>query len=108
MNKICATVFLSILEFAVFLSQEVAYAAAGAAPAASGHDSVQHCLDLVQLNVAGKITPALPVTSHPVQSPPKDLPIQCLTGNLREIKNALKNQIVRRENSEDRLFPKPL
>src|SRR6516164_6637568 len=93
MKKICATVLLSILGFAVLPSQEVAYAAAGAAPAASGHDPVQHCLDLVQLNLAGKITPALPVTSHPVQSPPKDLPIQCLAGNLTEIKNALKNQI---------------
>src|SRR6516164_1036291 len=93
MKKICATVLLSILGFAVLPSQEVAYAAAGAAPAASGHDPVQHCLDLVQLNLAGKITPALPVTSHPVQSPPKDLPVQCLAGNLTEIKNALKNQI---------------
>ena len=93
MKKICASVLLSILGFAVLPSQEVAYAAAGAAPAASGHDPVQHCLDLVQLNLAGKITPALPVTSHPVQSPPKDLPIQCLAGNLTEIKNALKNQI---------------
>src|SRR5215469_13983523 len=93
MKKICATVLLSILGFAVFPSQEVAYAAAGAAPAASGHDSVQHCLDLVQLNLAGKITPALPVMSHPVQSPPKNLPIQCLAGNLTEIKNALTNQI---------------
>src|SRR6516164_11561572 len=87
-------VLLSILGFAVFPSQgEVAYAAGAVASAASGHDPVQHCLDLVQLNVAGKITPALPVTSHPVQSPPRNLPIRCLAGNLTEIKNALKNQI---------------
>src|SRR6516165_7197224 len=63
------------------------------APAASGHDPVQHCLDQVQLNLARKIAPALPVTSHPVQIAPKDLPIQCLAGNLEEIKSALKNQI---------------
>src|SRR5215468_8311593 len=69
---------------------EVAYAAGGAAPAA---DPVQHCLDLVQLNLARKIAPAFHVTSHPVQNPPKDLPIQCLAGNLNEIKSALRNQI---------------
>src|SRR5215472_5631078 len=104
MKKICATVLLSILGFAVFPSQEVAYAAAGAAPAASGDDPVQHCLDLVQLNLAGKITPALRVMSRPVQSPPKDLPIQCLAGNLSEIKSALKNQIANceRKSAEEK------
>lgn len=94
MEKIFGAVLLSVLGFAVFPSQaEVAYPASGAAPAASGYDPVQRCLDLVQLNVAGKIAPALPVTSHPVQSPPKDLPLRCLAGNLEEIKSALKNQI---------------
>ena len=95
MKKIFGAVLLSVLGFAALASsqKEVAYAAGGAAPAASGHDPVQHCLDQVQLNLAGKITPALPVMSHPVQSPPKDLPIHCLAGNLTEIKNALKNQI---------------
>jgi membrane-bound lytic murein transglycosylase len=94
MKKIFGAAFLSVLGFTVFPSQgEVVYAAGGAAPAASGYDPVQHCLDLVQLNLAGKIAPALPVTSHPVQIPPKDLPIQCLAGNLEEIKSALKNQI---------------
>ena len=69
------------------------YAAGGATPAASGYDPVQRCLDLIQLRIAGKIAPALPVTSHPVQIPPKDLPTRCLAGNLEEIKSALKNQI---------------
>jgi hypothetical protein len=92
MKKICGAVLLSVLGFTAFPSQgEVAYPTAGTAPAASGHDPVQRCLDLVQLNVAGKIAPAPPVTSHPI--PPKDLPLQCLAGNLTEIKNALKNQI---------------
>ena len=91
MKKIVGAVSLSLLGFAIFSSQrEVAYAAGGAAPLA---DPVQHCLDQVQLNLAQKIAPAFHVTSHPVQSPPKDLPIQCLAGNLTEIKNALKNQI---------------
>ena len=104
MKKICGAVLLSTLGFAVFPSQEVVYAAAGAAPAASRDDPVQHCLDLVQLNVAGKITPALPVTSHPVQSPPKNLPIQCLAGDLKEIKSALKNQIAncQRKSAEEK------
>lgn len=94
MKKITGAVLLSVLGFAVFPARgEVAYPGARAAPAARGHDPVQRCLDRVQLNVAGKIAPALPVTSHPVQSPPKDLPIQCLAGNLTEIKSALKNQI---------------
>ena len=91
MTKIFGTVSLGVLGLTLFpFSGELAYAAGGAAPAA---DPVQHCLDLVQLNLAGKIAPALHVTSRPVQSPAKDLPIQCLAGNLSEIKNALKNQI---------------
>jgi membrane-bound lytic murein transglycosylase len=91
MTKIFGTVSLSVLGLTLFpFSGEVAYAAGGAAPAA---DPVQHCLDLVQLNLARKIAPALHVTSRPVQSPAKDLPIQCLAGNLSEIKYALKNQI---------------
>jgi membrane-bound lytic murein transglycosylase len=105
MRKICGAVILSVLGFAVFPSQdEVAYGAGGAAPAASGDDPVQHCLDLVQLNLARKIAPALPVTSHPVQIPPKDLPIQCLAGNLEEIKSALKNQIANceRKSAEEK------
>jgi membrane-bound lytic murein transglycosylase len=79
----------------------VAYAAGGAAPAA---DPVQHCLDLVQLNLARKIAPAFHVTSHPVQNPPKDLSIQCLAGNLEEIKSALKNQIANceRKSAEEK------
>ena len=93
-RKIYGAAVLSVLGFVVLPSQgEVAYGVGGAAPAASGHDPVQHCLDLVQLNLARKIAPALPVTSHPVQIPPKDLPLQCLAGNLEEIKSALKNQI---------------
>jgi membrane-bound lytic murein transglycosylase A len=102
MKKICGAVLLSVLGFAVFSSQgEVAYAAGGAAPAA---DPVQHCLDLVQLNLARKIAPALHVTSHPVQNPPKDLPMQCLVGNLDEIKSALKNQIANceRKSAEEK------
>jgi hypothetical protein len=56
MKKICCAVLLSVLGFTVFPSQgEVAYAAGGAAPAT---DPVQHCLDLVQLNLARKIAPA--------------------------------------------------
>jgi membrane-bound lytic murein transglycosylase len=80
---------------------EVAYAAGGAAPAA---DPVQQCLDRVQLNLARKIAPALRVMSRPVQSPPKDLPIQCLAGNLSEIKSALKNQIANceRKSAEEK------
>jgi membrane-bound lytic murein transglycosylase len=94
MKEICGVILLSVLGFAVLLSQgEVAYAAGGAAPVASGQDPVQHCLDLVQVNLARKIAPAVPVTSHPVQIPAKDLPIHCLSGNLTEIKSALKNQI---------------
>src|SRR5215472_230813 len=72
-----AAVLLSVLGFAV------------TAPAASGYDPVQRCLDLVQLNLVGKIAPALPVTSHQVRNPPKHLPIQCLNGTLKEIKSAL-------------------
>ena len=105
MKKIVAAVLLSVFGLAVFpLSGEVAYPAGRAAPAASGHDPVQHCLDLVQLNLARKIAPALRVTSHPVQSPPKDLPIQCLAGDLNEIKSALKNQIANceRKSAEEK------
>ena len=94
MNKIFGAVILSVFGFAAFAFQgEVAYGASGAAPAASGDDPVQRCLDLVQLNLARKIAPARPVTSHPVQISPKNLPIQCLAGNLQKIKSALKNQI---------------
>src|SRR5262249_23852251 len=64
------------------------------APGATiGHDPVQRCLDLVQLNVAKTVAPAFRVTSRPVQSPAKDLPLQCVAGNLNEIRSALKNQI---------------
>jgi len=101
MKKICGAVLLSVLGFAVLSQGEVAYATGGAAPAA---DPVQHCLDLVQLNLARKIAPALHVTSHPVQNRPKDLPIQCLAGNLEEIKSALKNQIANceRKSAEEK------
>jgi membrane-bound lytic murein transglycosylase len=105
MKKIFGAVLLSVLGFAVFPSRgEVAYPTGGAAPAASGYDPVQRCLDLVQFNLGGKIAPAFPVTSHPVQSPPKDLPIQCLAGNLKEIKSALKNQIANceRKSAEEK------
>ena len=105
MKKIFGAASLSILGFAAFpFSGEVAYPAGGAAPAASGHDPVQRCLDLVQMNVARKIAPAARVTSRPVQSPPNDLPIQCLAGNLDEIKNALKNQIANceRKSAEEK------
>jgi membrane-bound lytic murein transglycosylase len=94
MKKTFGAILLIVLALAVFPSRgEVADAVGGAAPAVSGHDPVQHCLDLIQMNVAEKIAPALRVTSHRVQNPPKDLPIQCLAGNLDEIKSALKNQI---------------
>src|SRR5215475_9465343 len=105
MKKIFGAASLSILGFAAFpFSGEVAYPAGGAAPAASGQDPVQRCLDLVQMNVARKIAPAARVTSRPVQSPPNDLPIQCLAGNLDEIKNALKNQIAycERKSAEEK------
>src|ERR1041385_6258178 len=90
MKKMFA-VLLSVLGFAVVPANgEVTYAAGGA-PAAS--DPVQRCLDLVQLNVARTMAPAFRVTSHPVQNPAKQLPLQCVAGNLNEIKSALKNQI---------------
>jgi membrane-bound lytic murein transglycosylase A len=56
------------------------------------------------LNLARKIAPALHVTSHPLQNPPKDLSIQCLAGNLEEIKSALKNQIANceRKSAEEK------
>jgi membrane-bound lytic murein transglycosylase len=90
MRKIFGAALLSVLGLAAFPPRgEVAYAAGGAAAA----DPVQHCLDLVQLNVARKIAPAIPMSSRPVQDPAKNLPAQCLAGNLEEIKSALKNQI---------------
>src|SRR5215472_7928070 len=101
MKKILGAVLLSVPVFAVFPSRgEMAYAAGGAAAA----DPVQHCLDLVQLNLARKIAPALPITSHPVRSPAKNLPTQCLAGNLEEIKSALKNQIANceRKSTEEK------
>jgi membrane-bound lytic murein transglycosylase len=89
MKKIFGAVLLNVLGFAVFPSQgEVAHAAGGAVA-----DPVQHCLDQVQTNLARKIAPALSATSHLVQSPAKNLPTQCLAGNLEEIKSALMNQI---------------
>jgi membrane-bound lytic murein transglycosylase len=105
MKNICSVVLLSVLGFAVSPSRgEVVHAASGAAPAASGRDPVQHCLDMVQVNLARKIAPAFAVTSHPVRNPPKDLPIQCLAGNLEEIKSALKNQIANceRKSAEEK------
>ena len=106
MKKIIfGAVSLSVLRFALFPSQaEMAYPTGGAAPAAKSHDPVRRCLDQIQLNLARKGAPALHVTSHPVQSPPKDLPVQCLAGNLNEIKSALKNQIVdcERKSAEEK------
>jgi membrane-bound lytic murein transglycosylase A len=104
MKKILVAVSLSVLGSICLCQREVAYPACSAAPAASGYDPVQHCLDLVQLNLARKIAPAFHVTSHAVQSPPNDLPIECLIGNLNEIKNALKNQIAncQRKSAEER------
>jgi membrane-bound lytic murein transglycosylase len=105
MKKIFGAVSLSVLGFAAFpFSGEVAYPAGGAAPAASGHDPVQHCLDLVQLNVARKIAPTFHVTSHPVQNPAKALPTQCVAGDLEEIKSALRNQIANceRKSAEEK------
>jgi membrane-bound lytic murein transglycosylase len=101
MKKIFGAALLSVLGLAFFPSRgEVAYAAGGAAAA----DLVQHCLDLVQLNVARKIAPALPATPHTVQSPAKILPTQCLAGDLEEIKSALKNQIAscERKSAEEK------
>src|SRR6516165_1599997 len=105
MKKIYAAVVLSVLRFAVLQSQAgVAYAASEAASAASSHDPVQHCLDLVQFNLARKIAPALRVMSHPAQDPLKGLPLQCLAGDLNEIKSALKNQIANceRKSAEEK------
>jgi hypothetical protein len=102
MKKIFDAISLSILGFIVFPSPgKVAYVAIGPAAAA---DPVQHCLDLVQLNLARKIAPALHVTSNPVSNPPKDLPIHCPTGSLEEIKSALKNQIANceRKSAEEK------
>jgi membrane-bound lytic murein transglycosylase len=102
MRKIFGVISLSLLGFAVSLSQqEVASAAGAEAPAA---DPVQHCLNLVQLNLARKIAPAFHVTSHPVQNPPRDLPLQCLAGNLEGSKSALRNQIAncQRKTAEEK------
>jgi membrane-bound lytic murein transglycosylase len=99
MKKIFGAALLSVLGFAAFPSRgEVAYAAGGSA------DLVQHCLDVVQLNLARKIAPTLPATSHTAQSPAKNLPTQCLAGNLEEIKSALKNQIAscERKSTEEK------
>src|SRR5690348_13902890 len=94
MKKIFGPVLLSVVGFAVLPSQgAVAQLAGGVAPAVGGHDPVQRCLDGVQLNVARTIAPAFRVMSHPVQNPAKELPLQCVVGNLNEIKSALKNQI---------------
>ena len=99
MKKIFDAISLSLLGLVVFLSQGKVGAAAAAAA-----DPVQHCLDLVQLNLARKIAPALRVTSHLVPSPPKDLAVQCPTGTLEEIKSALKNQIANceRKSAEEK------
>jgi peptidoglycan lytic transglycosylase A len=98
MNKIFAAVLLSLLGFADWFAVSSAqaqgtYPGSGATRATIGHDPVQRCLDLVQLNVARTVAPAFRVTSRPVQNPAKDLPLQCVAGNLNEIKSALKNQI---------------
>ena len=106
MKKIIfGAVSLSVLGFALFPSQaEMAYPTGGAAPAAKSHDPVRRCLDQIQLNLGRKIAPALPLTSHLVQSPAKNLPTQCLAGNLEEIKSALKNQIANceRKSTEEK------
>jgi membrane-bound lytic murein transglycosylase len=105
MRKIFGALLLNVLGFAVVaFPGEPAYAAGGATPAAGGYDPVQHCLDLVQLNVARRVAPAFRVTSHPVQNPAKDLPLQCVAGNLNEIKTALKNQIANceRKSAEEK------
>jgi membrane-bound lytic murein transglycosylase len=101
MKEISGAVSLSLLGFIVFSSQGEAAYAGVSAPAA---DPVQRCLDLVQLNLAQKIVPAFHVTSRPVQNPPKDLPIQCVAGNLEEIKSALRNQIAscKRKSAEEK------
>jgi membrane-bound lytic murein transglycosylase len=102
MKMIIGAISLSVLGFAVFPSQaEMAYPTGATAPAAKNYDPVRACLDQVQLNLARKIAPAFRVTSHPVQSPSKDLPIQCLAENLKEIKSALKNQIANCERKSD-------
>jgi membrane-bound lytic murein transglycosylase len=101
MKKIFGAISLSFLAFVVLPSQgKVAYLAGGAVAA----DPVQHCLDLVQLNLARKLAPALHVTSHLVPNPRKDLPLQCPAGTLEEIKSALKNQIANceRKSAEEK------
>jgi len=105
MKKIFGAVLLSFLGLAVFPCQgEVVLSTGGAARAAKSYDPVRRCLDQVQLHLARKIAPAFHVTSHAVQNPPKDLPIECLAGNLNEIKSALKNQIAncQRKSAEEK------
>ncbi|MBO0716834.1 MAG: MltA domain-containing protein [Rhizobiales bacterium] len=105
MKKVFGAVLLSLLGLAAFPVQAgTTYPRGGVARAATGYDPVQRCLDLVQLNVAGKISPAHPVTSRSIQNPPKDLPIGCLAGNLTEIKSALRNQIANceRKSAEEK------
>jgi membrane-bound lytic murein transglycosylase len=101
MKKICGVVVLSLLGF-LPSQAEVTYGAGGATPA--GGDPVQHCLDSLQVNLARKIAPAVPVTSHPVQISSKDLPLQCVAGNLSDIRAALKNQIANceRKSAEEK------
>jgi membrane-bound lytic murein transglycosylase len=96
MIKVFGAVSLGIVGFAL---------TGKAALPASGYDPVQRCLDQVQLNLARKFPPALRVTSHPVQNPPRDLPIQCLAGKLNEIKSALKNQVANceRKSAEEKV-----
>jgi membrane-bound lytic murein transglycosylase len=105
MKKIFGAVLVSFLGLAVFPCQgEVAVSTGGAAPTAKSYDPVRRCLDRVQLNLARKIAPAFHVTSHAVQNPSKDLPIKCLSGDLNEIKSALKNQIAncQRKSAEEK------
>jgi membrane-bound lytic murein transglycosylase len=90
MKKISGAVLLGFVGFAFFLPREDLAFAAGGAPAA---DPVQHCLDLIQLNLARKIAPALRVTSRAVQNPVRNLPTRCPAGNLEDIKSALENQV---------------
>jgi membrane-bound lytic murein transglycosylase len=102
MKKIIGAVSLSLLGFVVFPSRgEVAHVTGREAAAA---DPVQHCLDLVQSNLARKTAPSFHVTSHLVQNPAKTLPIQCPVGSLDEIKSALKNQIANceRKSAEEK------
>src|SRR5689334_3352561 len=98
MEKMFGVLFLSLLGFAAMPFQGEA---ANAAPATNDRDPVQHCLDLVQMGVARKIAPARPIGSRPVQNPSRELPLQCVSGNLEEIKTALRNQIANCERKSD-------